>query len=324
MTPLLRRSRAPTPDASPFQQQHPHYSDVWQRTAATGPPSSRLQAFGGGGGGFGNFNNVKPPIENWKDIVQRIQELVTASFRQFVSAFFTGYLAGSAWGLIRGPSVTGVNRGLALGLDFGILSAIFSLTTGVTQLILALPSKKKETKKDDDSSSSAMNKQQKVSLWSVVIRNMILSLYFTRAKGAAKMAQFACLYGGATYYFVSQKAKRMSMFQQSGMGGMGGMPGMGGMGGMGGMPGMGGMGGGAAGQPSAVAMQQILQQIMASQQAASMGTQPASPKNNNQSTSTKASGYSSTTQSTPPPSSPKKSEKPKGDIVDVEWESEPE
>lgn len=247
------------------------------------------------------------------DVVRQSLQIVKETFQKFTTNFVSGYLAGSVWGWLR---PTGVDRGLIWGLDFGILSAIFSATNSVTQLVVAAwPTKAASGEKDEKNASSA-KLQQQASLWSVVVRNMILALYFTRNGGYAKMARFACMYGGMTYYFVSQKAKRMAKMFPNGMMGSGGMGGMNGMGGgMGGMSGMGGMGGQQ--QPSAAAMQQLMQQFAAMQQ-----TQMRTPS---QPPSTEASGGPSSTKNvTPPPSSPKKKQqKPKEeDVLDVEWEIE--
>lgn len=291
----LAPSRWPSaPKASPRLQQQQQRRPFWMIQKNQKEESSRLYAFGGGGGN-NNFNNMfnltppNPPIKTKKDVLKRVVQIVSQTLRQFYNGLMTGYIMGTGWGLLRPP--TGVNRGLVWGLDFGILSAIFSGTDKVTQFVLMdlfKPTKEKE------------KRQQTASLWSVTLRNMILALYFKRQGGLAVMAKFAALYGGLTYYFVFQKQKRDALRPPSTTTMFGGSP----MGGMGG--GMGGMGG-QQGAPSAAMMQQLMQQFMANQQGA-MGTPPP--------TQSSSSPPPSSTKSTPP----KKREEPKGDIVDVEFE----
>lgn len=306
----FRASRCWTAPEAPFprlrrqqQQQRP----FWMIQKNKKEESSRLYAFGGGGGfgngGFNfNINPPNPPIKTKKDVLKRVVQIVSQTLRQFYNGLMTGYIMGTGWGLLRPP--TGVNRGLVWGLDFGVLSAIFSGTDKVTQFVLMDLFKPKETEKD------IQKRQQTTSLWSVTLRNMILALYFKRHGGLAVMAKFAAIYGGLTYYFVHQKQKRDALRPPITNTMFGGSPNMGGMGGMGNMGGMGGNMGGMGGQqpPSAAMMQQLMQQFMANQQGA-MGTPP--PK-------TQSSAAPSSTKSTPPPK--KREEPPKGDILDVEFE----
>lgn len=280
--------------SSPFRRQqilHPPLPPL----ARQDDDSSRLYAFGGGG--FGNVN-VNPPIENKRDLLRRIQLIVTSTAKQFTSGFMSGYFLGSVWSLIRGPSLTVADRGIACGLDFGILSALFSGTNTVTDFILALPTKKDEKKSDSDGNS--LNRQQKASLWSVVIRNVILAIYAGRNRGIVNMARLSVLYGGLTYYFVGKKTKRdaerMSMFGGNVNGVMGG-----------------------GGQPSPDAMQQLLQQMMAMQgqtpPSAKVGTPPSSPEQ-----AASSPGPSSAKSASPSASSRDKKKSIKDNAVDVEFE----
>jgi len=279
---------------SPFQQQQHHPNPSLSSLVRQTADSSRLCAFGGGGGGFGNFSPNPPKIQTKKDVLQRLQMIVTGTLRQFTSGFMSGYVLGSIWGLIRGPSLTVANRGVAWGLDFGILSALFSGTNSVTEFFLALSPKEAETESNDDKTSTN-RRQQKAALWSVVIRNMILAIYFGRNGGIVKMAQLSVLYGGLTYFFVGNKIKRDA--KQMAMFGGSGNPGM--------------MGGG--GQPSADTMQQLFQQMMAMQ-----GQTTTTPKQ-----TPRPPGPSSTKSKASSSSSPlfnDKNKSKKDNAVDVEFE----
>jgi len=252
-------------------QQHPN-NPLFDRVARPGArpeaASTRLHAFGGGTGGGGfdlnSLLNAKTPlkIESKKEPVQQLAKIVTSTVKQATSGFMSGYVLGSIWGFFRGPSLTVASRGIAWGLDFGILSALFSGTTSITEFILAvLPAQKEQEK----STKSAMTRQQKVSLWSVVIRNVILALYFNRNAGIPKTAGLAVLYGGLSYYFIKNKiksdAQRMSM-----LGGGGNMPG---------------------GQ--ADAMQQLLQMMAMQQQSQTQTTIPKPQPSSSANTPPKAS-----------------------------------
>lgn len=270
--------------------------------------SSRLHMFGGpGGGGLGGFGAPPdPPIETKKDALDRLQSILTGTLKQFASGLMSGYLLGSVWGLIRGPSLSGVDRGFAWGMDFGLISALFSSSNSITQFVLALGKpKSRETK-------------QKVDLWKVVLRNVLLAVYFGRQGTYLKMARSALIYGGLTYYFVSQKDKRMNMMG----GGMGGMEQLleqlsksqgGGMGA--GMPG--GTAPNGSNNAQAMAnMAQLLEQLSKSGIQSGMGTTTAPPPRPPTSAQSTSSGSSS---STPKPSSPV-NDKKKQDVVDVEWQ----
>lgn len=258
--------------------------------------SSRLCAFGGGG--FGSFN-VNPPIKTKKDILQRIQLIAMGTAKQFASGFTNGYVLGLVWDLFRGPSLTVANRSVAWGLDFGVLSALFSCTNSVGELVLALATKRDE--KDSDGDGKSLGLRQKVTLWSVVIRNMILAIYFGRSGGLVAIARSSVLYGGLTYFFVGKKIKRdgdrMNVFGGNATGMMGG------------------------GQPSPEAMQQLLVQLMSTKgpmpPSATMGTPPSSPKQASQ-----GFAQSSSAKPTSSSSSPLFNEKEKSikDAVDVEFE----
>jgi len=277
--------------------------------------SSRLGAFGGGGGGggFGQFGEFKmtppmPPIETKKDILHRLQLIAVGTVKQIISGFTNGYLLALAWGVVRGPSLAVESRPLAWGLDFGVLSALFSCTNSVAELVLALPTKSKKGGKEGGGGGNTLirkqTRQQKVALWSVMVRNMMLALYFGRSGSVVQMARSAALYGGLTYLFVGKKAKRdaarMSMF-----GGNGSMGGPGGIGG---------------GQPPPDAMKQLIIQMMAAQNGqmpppGTMGSQPpSSPKQ-----ASSPPGASSA-KSAPSPLANDKEKSKRDNVVDVDFE----
>ena len=217
-----------------------------------------------------------------------------------MSGCITGYILGSIWGWIRGPSLKVASRGVAWGLDFGVLSALFAGTTSIKDFIMSLISisttSSPEATEENGTNNKDTNKKlsnwhQKLSLWSVVIRNMILAVYFARNAGVARMIRSTLIYGGLTYYFVSSSMKRnpsqgMNMFG----GGLGG--------------GMNGMG--ATGQPSADAMQKMMLQLMAMQQQQQQQSQTSTAWSSSTSdpTSTSSNSPSTTTSNSSSSSSP--------------------
>jgi hypothetical protein len=102
------------------------------------------------------------------------------------------------------------------GMDFGIVSAIFSGTDMATKFVLELitflssgdRAKQQQQQQQPQTSTTVKQQQQTAWLWSVVLRNVLLAVYFGRHGGAIKMARSSVLYGALTYYFVSQKQKR--------------------------------------------------------------------------------------------------------------------
>jgi len=300
--------------STPFSSsRRPHENDYSSRINSNKVDTfSRLHAFSGGGG-FGKVN-VNPPIKSRADILQRIQSIVTGTVKQFTTGFTRGYLFGSFWGLVRG---TDTNIGVKWACDFGTIAALFSATNSVAQLILALPSKDDED--DEIKKKNATKRQQTTSLWSAVIRNMIVTLYFARHGGIFKMARFAAMYGGVTYYLMSQKNKRFAA--------RGGSPGNAAMmeqmmkqfsqtGGAANMN----TGGAANMNPGgAVNMEQLLQQLASQRSATSTtGTPPPSSGASSSSSSSSSPGSSST--KSPPSSSSSSPLFKKDNVVDVEWE----
>jgi len=176
-----------------------------------------------------NNNPTQIKINSKRDILVRLQIILTSTIRQFVSAWMTGYMIGSLWSVLRGPSsytlLTGISRGMIWGMDFGILSAIFSGTDAMTNFLLDLSTffKSKNGKNNDQGSSSSFTPQQPQEsqpptqmalLWSSVTRNILLAIYFGRHGGIVKMARSAILYGSLTYFFVSKKIQRDAVTMQ--------------------------------------------------------------------------------------------------------------
>mmetsp|Transcript_13693 Transcript_13693/g.18342 ORF Transcript_13693/g.18342 Transcript_13693/m.18342 type:complete len:294 (+) Transcript_13693:116-997(+) len=213
------------------------------------------------GGPFVNMNNNN---EQPSTVMAKIQLLGTTVVRQFVTGYMGGYAMGIFWGILRGSP--NLDRPMLWGMDFGFLQSIFSGSNIISQSFF---SDKKEPKT--------------VMLWSTVVRNTILAVYFGRTGGLAKMIRSAVIYGGLTYYFVSKKNKRDSdpnnpavLFQNMMMNNQNGFS--------------------SSGQ--AVNMQELLQQLAKQQQQPSSPPSPIASKN------------------------PKKRPSPLDDkdIVDVEWE----
>lgn len=171
--------------------------------------SPRLRAFGGGGiGSFGSFGATNTPIKTRKEFLRRMCPILTGALRQFASGFANGYLLGAAWSVLRGPSLNVESRAMAWGWDFGVLPTLFSCTQGLTELALALPVKGKEGDEGSGGDGNSLSHAQQVVLWSVVLRNMLLAIYFGRRAGAPKMAYSAALYGGLSHLFVRKKLER--------------------------------------------------------------------------------------------------------------------
>jgi len=271
-----------------------------------------------------------PPQTKRNVWIQRLPIIVMDTVKQFVSGFMSGYVMGSIWSLLRrgvgaGAGAAGANRGMVWGLDLGVLSALFSGTNSIREFILTLWNTKSQSsdnssnnnkdgmttkqsdKNSDASSSLLMKRQQKASLWTVVIRNMILAMYFGRNRGIVGMTRWAVFYGGLTYYFVGNKLKRDDMMMM--------------------MRGRNGGGGGFGGRmgntssPSAESMQQLMQQIMSLQQQGqqSRTTSQQRPKSTSPGSSASSSSSSSSSTTTQTPSSFSKS-KNLDDAVDVEFE----
>lgn len=218
--------------------------------------ASKLHAFGNGS------NEVQLGRPNdWKDVFQRLLLLVNKTISQFCSSYVTGYLASAIWGLLRGNAVAG--RGVRWGLEFGSISAIFGGCNECARLLF-------NAKQD--------------SLWNVVIRNVLLALFFARSRGFVSMAQNAFLYGGLTYFFVSGKQKRD---EEMGTGSTAST--------------VNSVFGATGGGVQPMSMQDLLQQIQ-----------------KNRSANGGSAGRSPPSSSSPQPSK-KSTSKPK-DVVDVEWE----
>jgi hypothetical protein len=243
--------------------------------------------------GGGNIPNNKP--NNVKDVVQRLALIVTTVFRQFTSGYMTGYVMAVVWGLLKGPNATN-NRAMLWGLDFGVLSAIFTGCDMVTRLLFQQPNQQKQ-------------QNQSVSLWNVVIRNMILATYFGRSGGLVSMVRKAAVYGGFTYFFVlknmKRNAARVAMFpQQNNMNINDIMKNMGGAGAAGAAP---------------VTMEELIQRLSNSSRTTTTTgfTAPTTPRQPPPPSSSSAPSSSKKPSSSPSPADDKKS---KLDIVDVEWE----
>lgn len=264
---------------------------------APSPASFSLHAFGGGGFGIPTPPPPPPPITSKNEILRRLQSVLASTLRQFTSGWMSGYLFGSVWSLLRGPSITGASRGLVWGLDFGFLSAIFASTTALTQFVLDVQGYL--TKQKDGGSSSASNKikrQQAASLWSVVLRNVVLAIYFGRHSGLVKIARSVALYGGLTYYFVSQKMKRDTTMMSGGSTNINGM---------------------AVNPQSSAAMQELFRQM-----AARSGNMPNAPRGAAP-PSNPSSSIWSTQPNGPSSSTSRKGNKPSPpqNVMDVEFET---
>ena len=121
--------------------------------------------------------------QKWKEVLQRLKLVAVVITNQFTSGYLTGYVFSVIWGVLRGRAT---QRAL-WGFEFGAISAIFGgWTVAAKELFNA----------EEDS------------VWSVTIRNIALSFYFGRNLGWFAMLRNAAIYGGLTYYFVSQKVQR--------------------------------------------------------------------------------------------------------------------
>lgn len=227
--------------------------------------------------------NMKPnygPIKDWKDGLGRIQMLIAATIKQFSSGFMTGYFMGAFWSLIS-PPATLINRGIVWGLDFGFLAAMFNGSNMIVDLFC-----------------NQIKDQNKVQLWNVVLRNIMLAVYFARSSGIVKMMRSAVMYGGLTYYFVSQKNKRdvtrMDMFQGMNMNGQ---------------------------SPQQATMQELLSRLQQQQQ--NNAATATSPSSSSPSTSASSSTSSSPSSASSTSSkAPKKTSSPidNKNVMDVEFE----
>ena len=117
---------------------------------------------------------------------------------QFASGFANGYLLGVAWTGLRGPSLKVESRAIAWGLDFGFLPMLFSCTQSLSDLALAFQTKGTDGEEGNGGGRNPL-------LWSVVLRNMLLAMYFTRRAGVVRAARSAVLYGGLTLFFVRKR-----------------------------------------------------------------------------------------------------------------------
>ena len=288
----------------------------WHRSTGS-RQTTHLNAFGAGGGGgnpFGQFAAPIQPIKSKADAVLRMVQIVKDTFRQFIKGFTNGYLLALIWNVLRGPSLVVENRGLAWGLDFAVLSTLFSLSNSVKDFVLALPSKRdgdktKEGQDGSERSGKGLTREQKASLWTVVVRNMIFPIYFGRGGSFINIdiARSCAVYGLLTYLFVRPKIVRdgqqmNSMFAGNANGFGGGMGGMNGPG----------------GQASPDAMAQMLMQMMAQ----SNSNFPTPPSGAAQSSTTQASGgaQSSSKGFSSPQAKKKKNRDKKENVLDAEYE----
>jgi hypothetical protein len=199
----------------PQQTQQNHPLDPWHghHVRRRGYPLPAVPLSGGGkGGGDGDTTRTSQ-----RDVVRRLSHLIMTTIRQFSSAWMTGYLAGSLWDLIRGGGgLPGTSRGMVWGMEFGIVSAIFSGTETLTQFLRDLGTTGGSHKNHPDAPQQQQQQQQQqtIWLWSTVLRNILLAVYFGRHGGYLAMARSSLLYGGLTYYFVSRKIQRNALLRQ--------------------------------------------------------------------------------------------------------------
>jgi hypothetical protein len=283
--------------------------DRWHRSVGS-RQTTRLSAFGAGGGGgnpFGQFAAPIQPIKSKADAVLRMVQIVKDTFRQFIKGFTNGFLLALIWNVLRGPSLVVENRGLAWGLDFAVLSTVFSLSNSVKDFVLALPSKQDGDKTKKVETDKGLDREQKASLWTVVVRNMLFPIYFGRGGSFINIARTCALYGLLTYLFVRPKIVRDGQQMNSMF--AGNVNGFGG--GMGGMNGPGG-------QASPDAMAQMLMQMMAQ----SNSNFPTPPSGAAQSSTPQASGraQSSSKGFSSPQAKKKKNRDKKENVLDVEFE----
>jgi len=237
---------------------------------------SQLYAFGGSG----NFGGRNPPtllFQSPRDIWQQLGWIVWNTVQQFTSGFTSGYIVGSIWTLLRGPATTMMNRALCWGLDYGVLLALWAASNRVTEFLLAFWAFRRRNNnnqnnntndKNQESSTLSRKQKQRVLLWGVVMRNVLLALYFNRKVGGmAHMTKVSLLYGGLTYFFVRLQQRKLTNAPYANNV----------------MFGRNGMGGGTNVAPSADVMQEILQRMM--EQQGRRG--PPRPPPTSQSTTTK-------------------------------------
>ena len=258
----------------------------------------------GDGDGKGDSDTTRT---SQRDVVRRLSHLVTTTLRQFSSAWMTGYLAGSLWDLIRGgggglPGTT-MSRGMVWGVEFGIVSAIFSGTETLTQFLRDLVTTGRSHKNHPDApqqQQQQQTQQQSTWLWSTVLRNILLAVYFGRHGGYLAMARSSLLYGGLTYFFVSRKIQRDALLRQQ-------------------RPPMRNVSSSSSSAAAAAALQELFHQMSAARSSATPGgttvsgrpspfvsTTPSNPVNNNNNNNN--NNNRSTTPTTP------------DNVVDVEFE----
>ena len=123
--------------------------------------------------------------KDWKDGLQRLKLVITTTASQFMSAYISGYLLGAIWGFLRGRAT----RAVLWGLELGSISAIFGGCSMAGKVLF-------DANED--------------SVWSSVVRNCVLAVFFSRNSTILGMIQNVAMYGGLTYYFVSQQKKRQA------------------------------------------------------------------------------------------------------------------
>jgi hypothetical protein len=199
----------------PQQTQQPFPTNPWH--GHHGVPRRRGYALPAVPLGDGKGVDGDTTRTSQRDVVRRLSHLIMTTIRQFSSAWMTGYLAGSLWDLIRGGGgLPGTSRGMVWGMEFGIVSAIFSGTEALTQFLRDLVTTGGSHKNQPDApqqQQQQQTQQQSTWLWSTVLRNILLAVYFGRHGGFLAMARSSLLYGGLTYFFVSRKIQRDALLR---------------------------------------------------------------------------------------------------------------